>query len=56
MARKEDVEKLIAKHNRRLQFLKEERATKGVNTPPKTLTEILDIESEIKNLQAEVDS
>jgi hypothetical protein len=56
MARKDDIEKLIAKHNRRLQILKEERATKGANTPPETLTEIEDIASEIKNLQAELDT
>lgn len=46
--------RLIARHERRLQKLKEQQATLGVSTPPHILTEIEDIEIAIKELQAEL--
>jgi len=40
MPRKDNVKKLIIKHQRRLQKLKEKEAMLGINTPPEVLTEI----------------
>ena len=48
------IKRMIKAWTRRLQVLKEQQATYGKDTPPHTLTEIEDIESEIKNLQLEL--
>lgn len=52
MPKRAELENLILKHQRRLQKLKERKATFGLNTPPEVLTEIEDIEAEIELLQA----
>ncbi|MCB9078281.1 MAG: hypothetical protein H6631_11850 [Anaerolineaceae bacterium] len=52
MPKRAELENLILKHQRRLQKLKERKATFGLNTPPEVLTEIEDIEAEIESLQA----
>lgn len=54
MPTRTEIEHLILKHQRRLQKLKEKRATLGINTPPEVLTEIEDIEAEIAQLQIEL--
>lgn len=54
MSRQEDIQKLLTHHYRRLQKLEAQRAIKGHNTPPETLTEIEDIEAEIDKLFAEL--
>ncbi|MCB0166068.1 MAG: ATP-binding protein [Anaerolineae bacterium] len=46
-----NTKKLISRHQRRLQKLKEMNATSGLNTSPEVLNEIEDIEAEIENLQ-----
>lgn len=51
----EDIKKLIAEHNRRLQKLKEKEARFGLNTPPEILTEIEDIEAELVELQTQLE-
>lgn len=52
MANKTNLKKLIAKNARRLQKLKEQKASLGLETQPHILTEIEDIEAEIEKLQA----
>jgi formylglycine-generating enzyme required for sulfatase activity len=52
MPSKEDIQKLIAEHQRRLQKLKEQQAHFGYITPAQTLLEIEDIEAELTRLQA----
>lgn len=54
MSRQVEILKLIDKHQRRLQNLKEKKATFGINTPPEILTEIEDIEAEVEDLQEEL--
>jgi formylglycine-generating enzyme required for sulfatase activity len=54
MADQDDILKLIAKHQRRLQKLKERQAVEGIGTPPEVLTEIEDIEAEIERLRAKL--
>lgn len=49
-----DIKKLIAKHSRRLQLLKEKQAILGINADPGILIEIEDIEAELEKLQAQL--
>ncbi len=56
MPRQDNLKKLIAKHSRRLQKLKEQQALKGLDTAPHILIEIEDIEAEIEKLQKELES
>lgn len=56
MSRKEDIDKILAIKQRRLQILKMQEAKFGINTPPHILMEIEDAESEINKLQAELDA
>ncbi len=48
----EDLTKLIEKHSRRLQKLKEQVAVKGLNSEPELLIEIEDIEQTLTELQS----
>jgi len=54
MSRKDDVQRLVAIQQRRLQILKEQRAKFGISTPPHIAIEIEDLEQEINKLQAEL--
>lgn len=54
MSRRDDVNNLIAEHNRYLQKLKEKKASFGLHTPVHILTEIEDVEAEIERLQTEL--
>jgi GAF domain-containing protein len=54
MSEMDHIKKLIVNHTRRLQSLKEQQALNGLDTPPKILIEIDDIESEIAKLQSEL--
>lgn len=54
MSRKEDVQKLISRHQRRLQKLQEKAATYGQEPPPHLLLEIQDLEAELKALKAKL--
>ena len=54
MSRQDDLKKLIAKHQRRLQKRQEQQATLGINTPPEVLTEIEDIQAELVRLRADM--
>ncbi|MBN1995201.1 MAG: SUMF1/EgtB/PvdO family nonheme iron enzyme [Anaerolineae bacterium] len=54
MSRQDDLQRLIANYQRRLQKLKEQRAAMGIHTPPYILTEIEDTEAELAKLQAEL--
>jgi hypothetical protein len=54
MSRINELKQLINKHNRRLQILKQQKAQKGLNTPPEIITEIEDIEAELEGLQVEL--
>ena len=56
MARKDDIERLVAINNRRLRILKEQQATYGLNTPPHIVIEIEDLEAEIAKLTTELES
>jgi len=56
MSRKDDIKKLIANCERRLQKRKEQQALFGLDTPPHILTEIEDIETEIEKLQTELEA
>ena len=51
---KEDIKKLICKHNRRLQKLKEQVAIAGHSVDPKVLIEIEDIEATIEELETKL--
>ncbi len=51
MSRKADIERLIERHNRHLQVLREQQASFGLHTPAHILTEIQDTEEKIKKLQ-----
>lgn len=55
MSRTEDVGKLIAIQQRRLQKLREQQAIFGINTPPHIAIEIEDLEEQITKLQSELD-
>lgn len=50
-----DIQQLLANHNRRLQALKERQALYGLDTPIAILTEIEDTEGEIDKLQTELE-
>ncbi len=52
MGQKEDVQKLISRHQRRLQKLQEKKATYGQEPPPHLLLEIQDLEAELQALKA----
>ena len=52
----EDAQKLIERHQRRLQKLQESRATQGISTPPEVLTEIEDIERELGKLRGQLEA
>jgi hypothetical protein len=56
MSYKDDLQKEIGIYHRRLQKLKEKKATMGTNTPVEVLTEIEDIEAEIENLSVELEA
>ncbi len=56
MSRENDLKRHIVRHNRRLQILREKEAVYGLETPVSILTEIADIEAEVKQLSAELDS
>lgn len=56
MSRKDDIKKLIVSQKRRLQKRKEQQASFGLDVPPHILTEIEDIEAEIKKLQTELEA
>ncbi len=51
MSHQNNIKKLIASYNRRLQKLKEQQAIKGLDTPPATLLEIEDIEEKLAGLE-----
>ncbi|KAA3655950.1 MAG: hypothetical protein DWQ04_32510 [Chloroflexi bacterium] len=54
MSRQDDIKQLVTQYQRRLQKLREQRASFGLTTPPHILMEIEDIEAEIAKLQAEL--
>jgi hypothetical protein len=54
VSRKNDLEKQINEHTRRLQKFKEQQARKGIDTEPHILIEIEDIEAAVEKLQAEL--
>lgn len=54
MSQQDELRKLIIKHQRRLQKLKEQQATFGINTPPEIFIEIEDIEAELERLQTKL--
>ncbi len=54
MSRRDEIKKLITKHNRRLQILREQQALKGRTVAPEILIEIQDLEANIETLQAEL--
>jgi len=51
MSQKDDIQKLILEHNRRLQLLKEKKARLGISADVSLDVEIEDIENEIKKLK-----
>ncbi len=53
-SRKENVEKLIANYERRLQKLREQQALEGISIDPKIPIEIEDIEAKVAQLQMEL--
>lgn len=53
MSPQDRTKRLIFKHQRRLQILKEQQATFGIETPPHILIEIEEIETTIQRLQSE---
>jgi hypothetical protein len=55
MSQQDDIKKLITYHTRRLQKLKEQKALEGRSVDPKILIEIEDIDTEIKNLQIQLE-
>jgi hypothetical protein len=56
MSSRDNIERLITHHDRRLQILKEQLATIGeLNADPKLFIEIENIEVEIKKLKAQLD-
>ncbi len=54
--KKDDIEKLILNHNRRLQKLKEQKALYGHSIDPQILIEIEDIEGKLEELQIELEN
>jgi hypothetical protein len=55
MFREDDIKKLITEHLRRLQKLKEQEATFGINTPAEIRLDIENIEKKIEQLEAELE-
>lgn len=55
MSQKQDLQKLIINHHRRLQKLKEQKALTGRATDPEILIEIEDIETELEALEANLE-
>jgi SOS-response transcriptional repressor LexA len=55
MSQREHLKQLLENHERRLKKLKEQQALLGPSTEPHILIEIEDTETEISNLQAELD-
>lgn len=51
---REDLQKLISTHQRRLQLLKVRQAQQGISTDPSVIIEIEDIEAKIRDLQVEL--
>lgn len=56
MSRKDNLKRLILKHQDRLQVLKEQQAQMGLSVDPRIPTEIADIESEIEALELELEA
>lgn len=56
MARRSDIQKLIATHEHRLQLLQERQARQGIETPPDVIIEIEEIQEVIAKLKAELPS
>ncbi|MBN1219776.1 MAG: hypothetical protein JXM69_12675 [Anaerolineae bacterium] len=54
MSREDHLKKLIANYSRRLEKLQEEQALHGLDTNPKILIEIEDIEAKLQELQVEL--
>lgn len=54
MSQREDLQKLIAKHHRYLQVLKEQQADFGLECPPHIIIGIEETEAKIAELQAEL--
>jgi hypothetical protein len=54
MSRQDDLKKLIASHEGRLQKRKEQKAKFGISADPSIDIEIEDIEGKIEKLQAEL--
>jgi hypothetical protein len=52
MSHEDDLNQLIEQQRRRWQKLQEQRAVKGINTPPEVLIEIEDIEVNLAGLPA----
>jgi hypothetical protein len=50
MSRQDDLQRLIASHQRRWQKLKEQQALFGTHTPSHILIEIEDVEVELEKL------
>ena len=56
MSQTDDIKRLIIKHRRRLQELKEQKALYGISVDPRIPVEIDDIESEIAHLELELET
>ncbi len=56
MSHQDDIRQQIAIHDRRLQILKQQQAAMGISVEPKIVTEIEDIEAELKVLKAELEA
>ncbi len=56
MSRKDEIQRLINHHSRRLQKLKEQQAIQGLNVHPQILMEIEDIQEEIQQLRIDLTS
>ncbi len=54
MSRQDQIKRLIANHNRRLQVLEEKKALYGLDTAPDILIEIEDIKATLAELEAEL--
>lgn len=56
MVRPEELRRLIDRHQRRLQKLKEQQALKGNNAPPELLIDLEDTEAIIEQLQTQLNA
>jgi ABC-type amino acid transport substrate-binding protein len=52
-SRRNDNKTLLSQHHKRLRRLEEQKATRGINTPPEVLNEIEDINDKIETLSEE---